>query len=939
MKKLLLSATACLTIAVSSNAQDIKPCGTYQAREIYLKTVPGYAAKLNAAEAASAAEYQAYLQNANSAAKTSSLSSNYTFTVPVVFHVLHLGEPVGSSINVTDATLTNALAQVNRDFARKGSDTINIDPLFNPLYKDAHMHFELAKKDPLGNCTNGIVRHYDSKTNWSQADLFNYKYSTMAAGNWNPSKYLNIYIVKNIIDDGGSAGIVVGYTHLPGTAPIDPSDAIVYRYDFLAGLNARSLSHEIAHWFGLSHTFGGSNNAGVECGNDDINDTPATTGFFSTCPKQASYAGSVPPAILNPADSSDVIMVKLDTMRAMSSLNSLSAYLKTNRSTTTGTVTTITTYTNNITGAGIAGGYVDYNDSTYPNDFTTGSKLLTIRSTASYSVNNYVRVYIDANRDGVFSVTESVLNTSTPVFGTNTFTTNVNLSGTGLIRMRVMTSDVPVTGPTMAINSGEIEDYLLNIGLVSCDDQRPNIENIMDYSSCPKMFTVGQIDKMRQAAQSLVSLRQLLVDTVNLVNTGLLIKTVNTFTAAPIPPSTVITTYTAYVYTPASVTPCAPIADFASNKFINCAGQSFTFNSTAYNNSSPITSYSWVFEGGSPATSTLATQTVTYTTPGTYSVSLTVTNADGTSTKNVASYVTTGWNAAPTTLPYSENFESGQWWPQGMVIKNPDLGTPGWQLSNIYGAGVTAPSMKSIVLGNASNPGFQNTAANVDIFELPAFDFTNTTNISLSFDYSFARKTGVVADTFKLQYSLDCGGTWLNTPGMPSASIMAASGGTVNAPYIPWSSLTTSVVPNPKWVTKTISSVVLGSLNNKRDVKFRFWFQNDVATGESQNLYIDNINVSGTVGLNEFENSLGLSIYPNPTSSSSVVEFTSPSNSKVNISVFDVSGRMVEESSFNATSGIGSKYTVNASNKLNSGIYFISINIEGRKVVKKLIIQ
>lgn len=927
MKKLLLSATACLTMAVSSNAQDIKPCGTYQAREIYLKNVPGYAAKLNAAEAVSAAEYQAYLQNLNSA-KTSSVNANYTFTVPVVFHVLHLGENVGTGINVSDALLQSALDQVNRDYARQGSDTVNIDPLFEPLYKNSHMHFELAKKDPHGNCTNGIVRHYDSKTNWSQADLFNYQYSTMAPGNWNPSKYLNIYIVKNIIDDGGTNGIIVGYTHLPGTAPIDPSDAIVYRYDFLSGLNARSLSHEIGHWFGLSHTFGSTNNAGSECGNDDINDTPATTGFFSTCPKQASYTGSLPPAILNPTDSSDIIMVKLDTMRAMSSLNSLSAFLKTNRSTTTGTVATVTTYTNNISGVGVAGGYVDYSDGSYPNDFTSGSKILTVRTTASYSVNNYVRVYIDFNRDGVFANSESVLNTSTPVFGTNTFTTNVNLSGTGLIRMRVMTSDVPVTGPTMAINSGEIEDYLLNIGLASCDNQRPNIENIMDYSSCPKMFTQGQTAKMRASCVSMVALRQLLLDTLNLVNTGILNRTVGTFTVAPVPPSTVVTTYTAYVYSPSVGSPCAPIADFAATKYTACAGQSVTFNSTSYN--SVPTSYSWTFEGGNPSSSTSQTQAVSYDTPGTYSVSLTVSNADGSSTKTVASYVKVNWNGAKT-LPYSEDFE-GQWWPEGMNFVNEDLGTLSWERSQ-YGAGGSA---YSVVLPNAnyvSNfPAFN---ANVDIMELPPFDFTNTSNISISYDYSFARKTGVVADTFKLQYSLDCGGTWINIPGATTASQMAASGGTVNAPYIPWSSVT----PNPKWVTKSISSAILGGLNNKRDVKIRFWFQNDISTGQSQNLYIDNINISGTVGLNEFENALGLSIYPNPTSSSSVIEFTSPYNSKANLVVYDVTGRVVEENVMTVNSGVNTKYTVNSSNQLHSGVYFVSINIDGQKVIKKLIIE
>ncbi len=732
MKKILLSATACLTMAVSINAQNIQPCGTYQAREIYLKNVPGYAAKLNAATDAADAEYQTFLRN-KAAARTASLSSNYTFTVPVVFHVLHLGEPVGSGINISDAALINALAQVNRDYARKGADTVNIDPLYEPLYVNSHMQFVLAKKDPQGNCTNGIVRHYNPKTNWSQADLLNYQYSTMAVGNWNPSKYLNIYIVKNIIDDGGTNGIIVGYTHLPGTAPIDPADAIVYRNDFLSGLDARSLSHEIGHWFGLSHTFGSSNNAGSVCGNDDIYDTPRTSGFFSTCPQP----------------------------------------------------------------------YTSLND--------------------------------------------------------------------------------------------------------SCDlGKRPNINNFMDYSSCPMMFTQGQTDKMRTSAQSMISSRKLLVDTANLIFTGILNAN----------------------GTPTGVTPCAPIADFASNKVMNCASQPITFNSTSYN--SVPTSYSWVFEGGTPATSTLASPTVTYATPGTYSVSLTVSNANGSSTKTVASYITSNWNGA-LRLPYSENFESGQWWPAGMTVKNQDLGTPTWELSQ-FGAGT---SSVSLILPNANYPNmFPGFKSNIDIIELPTFDFSNTTGITLSFDYSFARKTGVVADTFKLQYSDDCGGTWKSLPGSPSASQMAISGGTVNVPFIPWPSSSPS-----KWVNKSISSAILSSLNNKRSIKIRLWFQNDITSGNSQNLYIDNINISGTVGLNEFENELGLSIYPNPTSSSSIIEFTSPSNSKAGILVFDVTGRVVEQNSIDVYSGVTSNYTVNSLNQLNSGVYFVSIIIDGKKVTKKLIIQ
>lgn len=917
MKKLLLSATACLTMAVSGNAQQIQPCGTYQAREIHLKNLPGYAAKLNAAIAASDAEYQAFLQNA---ATSRTVAPNYTFTVPVVFHVLHLGEDVGTGTNVADAELISALDQVNRDFAREGADTANIDQLFKPLYVNSNMHFQLAKKDPQGNCTNGIVRHYDEKTNWSQEDLFNYQYSTMAAGSWNPSKYLNIYIVKNII--GSSIGIIVGYTYLPGTSPIDPADAIVYRNDFLTGgLNARSLSHEIGHWFGLAHTFGSTNDPGSECGNDDIADTPPTTGFFSTCPKAANY--SVVPTVTNPVDSSDILKFSFGnpagTYRLLTcntALNSLTGAIIKPLYAMTATTVSPTADTLAFAANGTAGGYSDFSG-IYGNDFNGGStNTITVQSMAASIDNNYVTIYFDKNRDGDFiDAGETIYTSPAGLFGSQTYTASYTLpTGMyGIYRMRVITSNAPITGPTMTPASGEIEDYNFNIGttpgsliMASCSDIRPNIENIMDYSSCPKMFTVGQRDKMRTSALSSISSRDSLCGVANLIFTGIIDAAGN----------------------PTPNTPCAPIADFAANNFITCAGQALTFNSTSYNSSAPMT-YLWEFEGGSPSTSTLATQSVTYATPGTYSVSLTVTNADGTSTKSVNNYVTTNWNAAQITLPYVETFEN-QWWPAGFNFVNEDSGTPGWELSN-YGKG----SSKSTVLANAnyvptSWPGF---ASNVDIMELPPFDFSNTTNISLSFDYSFARKTDVVADTFKVQYSLDCGGSWKTLSGITAAQ-MATSGGTVNAPYIPWSS-----VPDQKWATKAFSTILLNPVANKRDVKFRFWFQNDVSTGESQNLYIDNINVSGTVGIDEFENSLGLAIYPNPTSSSANVEFTSPSSSNVEITVFDVTGRVVEKSELNGMAGITMKHTINSSNHLNSGIYFISINIDGRKVTKKLIIE
>ncbi len=93
-----------------------------------------------------------------------------------------------------------------------------------------------------------------------------------------------------------------------------------------------------------------------------------------------------------------------------------------------------------------------------------------------------------------------------------------------------------------------------------------------------------------------------------------------------------------------TVTPCSsPTAAFSISNNTICPGICATFN----NNSTTTgpTTYLWNFPGGSPSSSSSSNPgSVCYTTPGTYSVSLTVTNSFGSSTYNQSLTV----KAAPT---------------------------------------------------------------------------------------------------------------------------------------------------------------------------------------------------------------------------------------------------------------------------------------------------
>lgn len=79
-----------------------------------------------------------------------------------------------------------------------------------------------------------------------------------------------------------------------------------------------------------------------------------------------------------------------------------------------------------------------------------------------------------------------------------------------------------------------------------------------------------------------------------------------------------------------------PVADFSASQTNINTGSSVSF--TDLSSGSP-TSWSWTFQGGTPATSTAQNPTVQYNTAGTYTVTLTATNANGNNTKTKTAYI------------------------------------------------------------------------------------------------------------------------------------------------------------------------------------------------------------------------------------------------------------------------------------------------------------
>ena len=84
-----------------------------------------------------------------------------TIIVPVVVHVIH----DNGSGNILKALIEDGLRIINEDFQKLNADTTGIRTVFQSTAADSQIEFRLAKIDPNGNCTEGIVRVNNSLTN------------------------------------------------------------------------------------------------------------------------------------------------------------------------------------------------------------------------------------------------------------------------------------------------------------------------------------------------------------------------------------------------------------------------------------------------------------------------------------------------------------------------------------------------------------------------------------------------------------------------------------------------------------------------------------------------------------------------------------------------------------------------------------------------------
>ncbi len=426
----------------------------------------------------------------------------------------------------------------------------------------------------------------------------------------------------------------------------------------------------------------------------------------------------------------------------------------------------------------------------------------------------------------------------------------------------------------------------------TCSNDNPDlpdqIENYMDYSDgvCQNMFSQGQVDVMDGV---LGGFRSNLITSGNLEATGT-------------------------DGTPADT--CIPVANFYTTYKVTCVGDDITFHDDTYNGV-PDT-YSWSFAGGNPASSSDESPTVQFSQPGFHDVSLTVSNTSGSDTRTETDYIYVfPTDATVSSWIYVEDFEgsnpnSEDW----VVINNEGLGS-GWQQVSTAFSG-----SKGMKLNNHSgNPG-----GAIDDLILPPIDFTQFGSASLTFKVANAQRPGGTfsspsSDNLRVYVSTNCGTSWQLRYNKSGSNLATVS--STNSAFTPNS--------ESQWREETVN---VSSYLGREHVLIRFEARSD----GGNNIYLDDINLSGPTSVMDNDDIVKLSLVPNPAHNQVRLSFDIKDRTTMKGEIIDITGRNVL-TVFNTTQLQGPQtFDINTQN-LAKGMYYVRLTGLNTQYVEKLILN
>lgn len=367
--------------------------------------------------------------------------------------------------------------------------------------------------------------------------------------------------------------------------------------------------------------------------------------------------------------------------------------------------------------------------------------------------------------------------------------------------------------------------------------------------------------------------------------------------------------------------------DFFSIKFDQCNSSivptvtllntgSTTLTSVTINyqiNNGTVNTYSWSgsLTSGNNTNLTLPSITVP---AGNHKINAYTTNPNGNTDLNPANDKKEGSFRVLNSnfsFPFNEGFSSTAFPPTGWTYLQYNKYNGMTRTSNTGGFG---NSTGCVVMDNFS--GAVDITGQIDYLMTPDIDLsTAPSGTALQFNVAYAQYNSTTNDNLKILLSPNCGNTW-TTIYNKSGSILSTA-----------SPQTTAFTPTAsQWRKENIN---LNSYIGQSDIVLAFVSQSNYGN----NLYIDDINIVNTTGIEENNMDHLISVYPNPSNGNIYVETKFEKTESVKIAVYNMLGEQVIQITGDKTAQ--SKYSIDLSDK-DAGVYFVKVSADSQTTIKKI---